>query len=177
MDCIAKAFKELFPYAKEGSDGYLYEWEIFIDRRDMEMSNRLIISIASDPLPSEAFYKEVGEWGIEAIFQEQSYIEREITEKLEKEGYEFEYSDVYDWIEENVRIYFPVDDILKENEVMLNVWVETGEGKVDPRACGVNSLTWRGISRFGGRSPRMRGKRRARRPRKKMRGSIPAHAG
>lgn len=131
MDCIAKAFKELFPYAKEGSDGYLYEWEIFIDRRDMEMSDRLILSIVSDPLPSEAFYKEVGEWGIEAIFQEQSYIEREIIEKLEKEGYEFEYSDVSDWIEENVRIYFPVDDILKENEVMLNVWVETGEGNYD----------------------------------------------
>jgi|LSQX01.2.fsa_nt_gb hypothetical protein len=128
---IKRVFDELFPYAKESADGYLYEWEIFIDRRDIDMSDRLILSIVSDPLPFEAFYEEVRDWEIEAIFQEQSYIEKEIIKKLEKEGYEFEYSDVSDWIEENVRIYFPVDDILEANEVMLNVWVETGEGNYD----------------------------------------------
>ena len=83
MDCIAKAFKELFPYAKEGSDGYLYEWKVFIDRRDMEMSNRLIISIVSDPLPFEAFYKKLG-MGMKLFFRSKVILKEKSLKNLKR---------------------------------------------------------------------------------------------
>ena len=108
---------------------------IYLDYNDY-LPEEAILEITKDEDPEEAFYEYVGDWMMDSISYEESYVLECIENNWDNDKFGEYYAYYNEFVQEVVYsreiidFVFPYDHLLKQ-EVCVNLLVDTGDGDYD----------------------------------------------